>query len=530
MRIISIIEDIIAKVVDETGRTQRQWLVIKRWANALFHGTFVACTGFGKTRVGLYAIKLLRRSNPERKVIVVVPGIPLQEQWQKLLKKWKLEENTEVWVINSLSAEKVKHNCSLLVCDEIHRYAAETFKRVFDVVEYTYIIGMTATIERSDGKHVLLEKFAPVIDEVPLHVARAKGWVAEYEIFNYGIELPEPEQDEYDKLYGSKSKLITWMPLFDYDIQLIIKCSFNNKPRYDKATGQMYDSPPVKIARSMGWRGNTAYQALLAMRRNKEAPRGQKENIWGGDLNHIYHPDKIVGYAVQARKLISARKQFISNHYLKTKAVIDIYHLLKLKTISFSETRQVADELYTMVGEKHAVKYYSKMPSIKMMVTKTKEYKRRASVDRFIEKHPDTDFELIEKNGIFILSWQEEKTVGEKIQKEEALRKLIDNRYNIDFISSVRALNEGIDIPDLGAAIIHSRDSVARNTVQRIGRVARLFIYKDGSKKKPIIVNIYLKNTKDEDWLRTAMRKILGAIWIDDISEIIERDDFEMVA
>lgn len=531
MKIISIIQDIIDNVKDDTGRTQRQWLAVKRWAKSLFHGTFVACTGFGKTMVGFMAIKLLRRTNPDRKVIVVVPKRSVRDQWNGWLKKSGNDKNTEVWVINSLSSQEEVQECTLLICDEIHWYAAETFKRVFQVVNYKYILGLTATIERSDGKHALLQKYAPVVDEVPLHVARQKGWVAEYDAYAYGITLPESEQQEYEQYYGKDSKLTKYMPVFDYDIQTIIRCSAGNKPRFNKVTRQMMDSPPVRIARKMGWNGNSAHRALLTLRENKTLPRGQKKNIWGGDLDHPYHPDRIVGYAVQTRKIIAARKEYISNHPLKTEAVIEIYNLLNRKTIAFSETKKVAHELYSRIGEDRAVKYYTGMSAIPIEVEKTKEYKTRRGVDNFIKKHPDRKFEVKEKNGKFILSWRKEKLVGEKFQKEEALRKLRDNRYNIDFIASVKALNEGIDIPDLALALIHSVNSVSRDIIQRIGRVARLFVYKDGSEKKPIIVIIYLKNTKDEAWLKRALRKVVGVKWIDSISNIVtEENFFEIVA
>lgn len=529
MKILGIISDISGKIVDPTGRTQRQFKVIFRWAQKFFAGTFVACTGFGKTRVGLEAIKLLRRSDPSREVIVVVPTIPLQAQWRKLLIESKMDQNTEVWVINSIAAEVSIHECSLLVLDEIHRYAAETFSKVFNVVRYKYILGLTATIERSDGKHTLLKRYAPVVDEVPLHVARANGWVAKYKSYNYGISLPPAEQQEYDVIYGKKSKLMKYMTPFNYDLQTIIQCSTGNRPRYDPISRRVYEPQPVRIARRLGWRGNNAFMASQIIAQNKTAPRGSKRSIWGGNKDHIYHPDRIVGYAVQARKLIAERKKFICNHYLKTDAVIELYHTLERKTISFTETKETAKKIQELIGDK-AVSYYSQMDSVLTKVTKTKTYKRRNSVDKFVDKHPDISFDIKEEDGSFILSWQQEKFVGEAFQKREALRKLTDNRYKIDFISSVRALNEGIDIPDLELALIHSRNSTPRDTIQRKGRVARLFIYKDGSDKEPIIVNIYLKHTKDEDWLRKASVGSVGDVWVDSISQIVDDTQFAMIA
>ena len=309
------------------------------------------------------------------------------------------------------------------------------------------------------------------------------------------------------------------MAVFNFDFQKIIKCSFSNKPRFSPEGRRWFDPDAVSVARQMGWIGNNAFQASRIIRTNKDAPRGQKQNVWGNDTKHIYHPDRIVGYAVQARKIVASRQNYIYNHPLKTQAVIDIYHQLKMKTISFAQTKEVAITLQDTIGDK-AVSYYSNMNSQPVMVQQQKIYKREISRQKFIAKNPDIEFELKNESGKFIVLWKKQKFIGEKELKKEALRKISDNRYKIDFISSVKALNEGIDIPDLELALIHSRDSTTRNAIQRAGRVARLFIYKDGSNKKPIIVNIYLKNTKDEDWLKASMRGIIGAIWIEDITLI----------
>ena len=98
-------------------------------------------------------------------MLVVVPTITLKEQWEKELDKNKITI-AEVYVINT--AVKKNHECDLLILDEVHRYAAETFKRIFGQCGYKYILGLTATIERSDGKHEVLKEAAPIIDEVTL--------------------------------------------------------------------------------------------------------------------------------------------------------------------------------------------------------------------------------------------------------------------------------------------------------------------------------------------------------------------------
>ena len=59
---------------------------------------------------------------------------------------------------------------------ECHRVPADTFSHVFQTIKYKLILSLTATLERLDGKHELIEKYCPVVDEVTLEEARLHGW------------------------------------------------------------------------------------------------------------------------------------------------------------------------------------------------------------------------------------------------------------------------------------------------------------------------------------------------------------------
>ena len=84
-------------------RTGRQKECLKAWINNKCKGSIVATTGFGKTRVGLMASKLLCQKFPNTKIIVVVPTDPLQKQWQTQLFEMGLSGQAEVIIINTLS-------------------------------------------------------------------------------------------------------------------------------------------------------------------------------------------------------------------------------------------------------------------------------------------------------------------------------------------------------------------------------------------------------------------------------------------
>lgn len=180
-----------------SSRTERQLEIVQKFADNKGKGTLLAATGFGKTFTAIMVILRLLKSRPKAKVIIVVPTINLKNQWAKELKQNKINKNCEVIVINT--AYKSKQKCDLLICDEIHAYGAEQFIKVFEKITYQFIFGLTATIERADGKHDTLLEYAPVIAEVPIDECHANGWVSNYLVYNLAVPMYDDEQEAYDK-------------------------------------------------------------------------------------------------------------------------------------------------------------------------------------------------------------------------------------------------------------------------------------------------------------------------------------------
>ena len=82
-------------------------------------------------------------------------------------------DNARVEIINTVV--KYDWTCDLLVIDEIHLMAADTFSKVFEKVSYKNILGLTATFERLDGKEILISKYAPVCDTIDITLAEKNG-------------------------------------------------------------------------------------------------------------------------------------------------------------------------------------------------------------------------------------------------------------------------------------------------------------------------------------------------------------------
>lgn len=186
----------------DQSKLNRQNLFIDKWVANKGIGTLVACTGFGKTYAAMLIMQRMQKRFPNRKFHIVVPKIELKLQWEELLKELKLS-NAEVSVINGLVLRKKKIKVDLLILDEIHRYPSDSFYKLFELIEYTFILGLTATIERLDGKHTLVEEKAPVLDTISLMEAKRKGWVSDFREYNLPTPYTEADQKEYAQVNKS---------------------------------------------------------------------------------------------------------------------------------------------------------------------------------------------------------------------------------------------------------------------------------------------------------------------------------------
>ncbi len=198
-------------------RDERQKQCLKKWLKYNGHGTIVGCTGFGKTRIGLNLTDAFVKRNENASVLVVVPTQFLKDQWIDQLEERGLIDNTRVEIVNSVI--KLNWTCDLLILDEVHLFASETFKQTFECVNYKNILCLTGTLERLDGKEVIIKKYAPVCDEVPLDVAIENHWVAPVKEY---LVLVDVDLTDYMKLSNTFNQYFAY---FDYKFSVAMDCS-----------------------------------------------------------------------------------------------------------------------------------------------------------------------------------------------------------------------------------------------------------------------------------------------------------------
>ena len=156
-----------------------QQAALEAWRTHDRQGTVILPTGSGKTFLGLQAI-----ADASVSALIVTPTIDLMNQWHATLTNAFGDQLTEkVGVLGGGSHEitaltvttydsayryidEYGDRFGLLITDETHHLAAETYLQIPEMTIAPYRLGLTATYERADGREELLEdRMGPVVYE-----------------------------------------------------------------------------------------------------------------------------------------------------------------------------------------------------------------------------------------------------------------------------------------------------------------------------------------------------------------------------
>lgn len=200
-------------------RTERQKLGIRRWIDSGGNGVLVYSTGVGKTRVAIMLIDALYKANSTLSVLIAVPTDILKEQWIKELAKYQLFSVCKVEIFNTI----VKNNyiVDLFVIDELHNAASPVYISMFEKVKYRYFLGLTATFERLDGRHKLLEKYTSICDKITIDEAVQNNWLSNYRNYKVLLDADLTQYNEWNQKFQSL------FALFDFNFDLAMKCVQN---------------------------------------------------------------------------------------------------------------------------------------------------------------------------------------------------------------------------------------------------------------------------------------------------------------
>jgi len=128
-----------------------------------------AWVSWGKTFTGLAIAGKLGQ-----KTLVVTHTVALRNQWAKEVKKvygfepgiigsGKFELDAPIVIGNTQTLyrnlDKIRKEFGTIILDEMHHVSSPTFSKVLDTNHCRYKIGLSGTIERKDGKHVVFRDY-----------------------------------------------------------------------------------------------------------------------------------------------------------------------------------------------------------------------------------------------------------------------------------------------------------------------------------------------------------------------------------
>lgn len=192
------------------SKDEAQEEIIELWRNNGGRGGLEAVTGFGKSYLLNKICNRTLEKNPEAEIHFIVHSKVLKNQVIA-----QVDKRVKVFIINTYV--KKKRECDLLLVDECDLMAAPTFSKIFSICRYRFIFCVTASLERSDGKHTLIMKYAPILKTIGFKEALENKWICDFEIYNMEVERPS----DYDEVDNSFRKDLAF---FHDDLGIMFKC------------------------------------------------------------------------------------------------------------------------------------------------------------------------------------------------------------------------------------------------------------------------------------------------------------------
>ncbi len=205
---------------------------LKAWEENGRRGIVQVVTGAGKTVLALEIIRRFRAKYQSAAIRIVVPTIPLAQQWQSaLLQEAESEEDRPgffgagrrdtwdrplmIYIINSARDHLARHieqsfalgQPVLLICDECHHYQSRENRRIFDFrippfypPEKYACLGLSATPFGTPHDDILTQKLGKEIYRYGFSEAAADGIVSPFTVIETAASFLPDERKKYHML------------------------------------------------------------------------------------------------------------------------------------------------------------------------------------------------------------------------------------------------------------------------------------------------------------------------------------------
>lgn len=180
---------------------------VAAWLESQARGVIVLPTGSGKSYVALLAMLEKQRST-----LVVAPTLDLVRQWhQTLSSQFRVpigllgggEHDVKPITVTTydsayLHMERYGNRFGLVVFDECHHLPGESYAEAARMCIAPFRLGLTATLERADGREVELESLLGRVVYSQNIVDLAGAYLAPYDTERLVVELDELERASYE--------------------------------------------------------------------------------------------------------------------------------------------------------------------------------------------------------------------------------------------------------------------------------------------------------------------------------------------
>lgn len=184
-----------------------QRAALQQWRKNRGRGVVVLPTGAGKSHVAMMAADATRRAT-----LVVAPTLDLVRQWYDLLRS---SFGLDVGIVGGgehdvrdltvttydsayIHMEHLGARFGLIVFDECHHLPGESYTLAAKQCLAPYRLGLTATPDRQDGRHELLnELIGPIVYREEI-VGMKGDYLAEYRTERISVELSPEERQQYE--------------------------------------------------------------------------------------------------------------------------------------------------------------------------------------------------------------------------------------------------------------------------------------------------------------------------------------------
>jgi superfamily II DNA or RNA helicase len=432
------------------GLTLAPWQreAVDAWFAAGRRGTVKVVTGAGKTVVALAIAERLQRSDPDLRVVIVVPTIVLMQQWHETLRRRSnlppeavgrlgggysddFGEPRRILIAVLASARKVLPELVrragvsdhlLFVADECHRVGAPEMSAVLRTPR-SYVLGLSATPERDDDADLggglspagqLNRELGGIIYEMTFAEAIRAGVLPPFEVHHYGLSLTADEARQYQAL-----------------------------------TRAINDTRRELLASSQSARKAGGGEQLMTWARRASARSGGLSGLAARYVNDVTRRKRLL---YRAANRTAATRSLVRDALAARKDA---------RVILFHESIDEVVSLFELLArdELPVVMEHSELPG----------ELREASLDLF-------------RTG------------------------------DAQVIVSARSLIEGFDVPEADLGIIVASSSSPRQRIQSIGRVLRKPRGETGDRKSSRICVLYVRDSVDEAiYERQDWDKLIGA-------------------